>query len=90
MLGKLHVDVGADILSLVDDAMFTGLGLGALNANAFFAGTAAHDADDRIIYNKTTGQLFYDDDGTGAHAQVWFAVLTTKPVDVAANDFAVI
>jgi serralysin len=62
---------------------------GALNPNAFFAGAAAHDADDPIIYNSATGQLFYDADGNGMGAQVLFATLTGAPV-LAAGDFAVI
>ena len=70
--------------------MFTAIGgLGALNANAFFAGTAAHDADDRIIYNSATGQLFYDADGNGAGAAVLFATLQAGTV-LAVSDFQVI
>ena len=44
--------------------------LGTLSAAAFFSGTAAHDASDRIIYNAATGNLFYDSDGTGENAAV--------------------
>jgi Ca2+-binding RTX toxin-like protein len=94
-LGATNVDLvldfvgGADKLAL-DDALFAGIGTpGAFNANAFFAGSAAHDLDDRIIYNQATGQLFYDADGTGAIAAVLFATLQGNPA-VGAGDFAVI
>ena len=46
-----------------------------LKANAFWTGAEAHDANDRIIYNKDTGALYYDPDGTGAKAAVQFAQL---------------
>jgi Ca2+-binding RTX toxin-like protein len=94
-LGATNVDTivdfvtGADKIQL-DDAIFTQIGpLGALNANAFFAGTAAHDADDRIIYDSATGNLYYDADGNNAGAAVLFATLSGIPA-LAASDFAVI
>jgi Ca2+-binding RTX toxin-like protein len=78
---------GSDKIAL-DDAVFTQIGgPGALNANAFVSGAAA-DANDRIIYNAATGQLFYDADGTGAGAAVLFATLTGAPA-LAAGDFVV-
>ena len=72
---------GTDKIAL-DDAIFgAGIGTpGAFNANAFVIGTAAGDADDRIIYDSATGQLFYDADGNGAGAAVLFATLQGAPV----------
>ena len=94
-LGASNVDqlgdfsVADDTIAL-DDAIFSGIGTpGAFNANAFRAGAAAADADDRIIYNQATGQLFYDADGNGAGAQILFATLTGNPA-LTASDFAVI
>jgi Ca2+-binding RTX toxin-like protein len=79
--GSTNVDrivdfsVPEDVI-LLDNAIFTRLTqTGVLSAAAFFAGPAAHDADDRIIYNPSTGALFYDSDGSGAAAPVKFATL---------------
>jgi serralysin len=75
----------------LDNAVFTKVGPnGELQTSAFFAGTAAHDADDRIIYNKATGALVYDTNGNAAGGAILFATLLNKPADIAANDFVVI
>ena len=47
-----------------------------MSSSAFYAGAAAHDSTDRIIYNSNTGALSYDPDGTGAAAAVQFAELS--------------
>jgi Ca2+-binding RTX toxin-like protein len=62
---------------------------GALDAKAFYAGAKAHDADDRIIYNKKTGILYYDEDGNGSHAAVQIAKLSTKPTLTKADFFVI-
>ena len=58
-------------------SIFTAVGAagGTLAAARFFVGTAAHDADDRIIYNKTTGTLTYDSNGNAAGGATVFATL---------------
>ena len=61
---------------------------GVLSSKAFWVGDKAHDASDRIVYNKKTGALFYDQDGNGAKAAVQFATLPKK-LALAANDFFV-
>ncbi|MFN3465333.1 MAG: calcium-binding protein, partial [Terricaulis sp.] len=79
-LGGGNVDAIADF-SIADDtillsnAVFTGLSAGALAAGAFVIGSAAADADDRIIYDSAAGQLFFDADGDGAGAAILFATL---------------
>ncbi|MEE1612026.1 hypothetical protein [Microvirga sp. CF3016] len=54
--------------------------VGILTKSAFHAGTksAAHDANDRIVYNKNTGALLYDKDGTGGAEAIQIATLSTK------------
>ncbi|MBM7852910.1 Ca2+-binding RTX toxin-like protein [Methylopila capsulata] len=66
---------GTDRFSL-ENANFVGITAAAtLSAGFFRLGTAAGDANDRIIYDATTRSLYYDPDGTGAAAQVQFATL---------------
>ena len=55
--------------------MFNTLPVGVLNADAFHVGTAAADAEDRIIYNSTTGGLFYNSNGNAAGGSTQFAKL---------------
>jgi Ca2+-binding RTX toxin-like protein len=67
------------------------MGTGPLKAQYFFAGAHAHDTNDHIIYNKATGGLYYDSDGTGVHGQVLFAIVANHATaGLAANDFVLI
>ena len=92
-LGAGNVDkifdfAGVDDTIKLATAVFTALGIGPLNPNAFVDGTVAADMDDRIIYNSATGQLYYDHDGLNGDAQVLFATLTGAP-PLTAGDFIV-
>jgi VCBS repeat-containing protein len=80
-----------DLLAL-DDAIFTTVGL-TLDASEFKKGagfTSAKDADDRIVYNTTTGDLRYDADGKGGAAAILFATLVNKPAALDAGDFGIV
>lgn len=73
------LDPDRDFICL-DDAVFAGIGAegGAMLAGAFVtsaSGIPALDADDRIIYETSTGNLFYDSDGSGSEVAVQFARL---------------
>lgn len=80
-LGRANVDtitdfdVASDVIQLSNTVFAALAAEGVLTAAAFQVGAAAADADDRIIYNSSTGALSYDVDGTGARAAVRFAVL---------------
>ena len=74
----------------LENAVFTTVATGALSATAFRLGTTALDADDRILYDAATGNLFYDRDGTGGAAAVQFASLDNMPATLNATDFLVI
>jgi Ca2+-binding RTX toxin-like protein len=59
-----------------------------LKESAFYVGKKAHDKDDRIIYDKKTGSLYYDKDGKGGAEQIKFATLYKKPI-IAHDDFVI-
>jgi len=82
--------VATDDTIRLENGVFVGLAAGALAAGAFYAGAAAHDSDDRIIYDQASGSLFFDRDGTGgAYAAVRFAILENHAA-VTAADFVVV
>jgi Ca2+-binding RTX toxin-like protein len=60
---------------LLKQSIFSALSKGYLPESKLAFGTQAADADDRIIYDKAKGILYYDKDGTGSAAQVKFAVV---------------
>jgi Ca2+-binding RTX toxin-like protein len=75
-------------------SVFAGLGAsvtaGEFKAGTTLANSVAADSNDRLIYNRTTGELFYDADAAGGAAKVRFAVLTGTPDSLAFNDFVMI
>ncbi|MET0743603.1 MAG: calcium-binding protein, partial [Microvirga sp.] len=60
-----------------------------VKSDFFHTGAAAHDADDHLIYNRSTGALYYDSDGTGAAKQVLLATLS-KNLKMTYKDFFVV
>jgi serralysin len=63
---------------------------GVLSKGAYFAGTAAHDRDDRIVYDKHSGALYYDSDGNGGHEAIQIASLSPNLKTMSYKDFFVI
>jgi Ca2+-binding RTX toxin-like protein len=80
----------ADDTIQLDNDVFTAAGaVGTLSAAAFRAGTAAQDADDRIIYDSATGKIYYDADGNGAGSQVLFAKINAG-IALTNADFSIV
>ena len=85
----IDFDVSNDTIQF-DNASFTTIGAdGTLAAGAFVIGAAAADAGDRVIYNNTTGALYYDSDGTGATAAIQIASMATG-LSLTNSDFQII
>jgi len=96
-LGAANVDTvsdfGAGDKLALSTTVFTTLSAGSLASAQFYAAagaTAAQDANHRIIYDTTTGTLYYDADGSlsGATA-VKFALLGTQP-GLTTGDFLIV
>ena len=64
---------GSDEIQL-DTSVFD-IGFGTLSASAFVNGTEAQDAGDRVIYDQSSGSLWYDADGSGSGAAQLIAIL---------------
>lgn len=92
---KVNVDRILDF-SAPDDTfrlskgIFRALGThGELDGHAFWAGAKAHDRSDRILYDKGTGTVLYDSDGSGRSKAVPF-VKVDKATVLTHVDFFVI
>lgn len=78
-----------DIFHL-ENAVFTKLAkLGTLSSANFKAATKAIDSNDFIIYNKSTGALYYDSNANASGGMVQIATLSNK-VALSAADFFII
>ena len=98
--GTGNVDQVTDFVSASDHLSFDNAVFTALGANGNFAAgdarfaagagfTSGHDASDRVVYDTSTGNLYYDADGNGAGAAQLVATIQGHPA-VAATDIAVI
>jgi Ca2+-binding RTX toxin-like protein len=85
---------GADRLEL-DDAAHANIGSRGrfmVNDDRFFAGdgaTSGQDAEDRVVYDTSTGNLYYDADGSGSDGSQLIATFQGNPA-IAATDIVVI
>jgi Ca2+-binding RTX toxin-like protein len=77
-----------DVITL-SHQVFSNISVGNLASSAFKnLGSGKVDADDRIIYQPSTGHLFYDSDGSGSAARIMFADLAHDP-QITYKDFLV-
>ena len=95
-LGSGNVD-RITAFSVADDTIYLAQSIfnafgsyGVIAAGAFTTTSATLDANDRIIFNKATGDLFYDADGSGKIAAIQFATLSNVAGNLSAQDFVVI
>lgn len=77
---------GEDLITLLTD--IAALKPGGLAPQYFHKGGGAADGDDYVIYDKPSGKVFIDFDGSGAGAQIQFAKVTAG-TKLQADDFMV-
>ena len=63
--------------------------IGKLNKSYFEVGAKADDSNDYVIYNKKTGVLYYNSDGSGKTKAVEIAQLK-KNLKMTYHDFLII
>jgi len=80
-------EVGVDKIQL-DKSIFKKLKVGELSAKVFTSGKIAKD--DRVIYNKNSGDVSYDADGKGGVKAIKFVTLDGSPDNLTAKDFVVV
>jgi len=75
----------------LDNAVFDAfVGKRDLRVGEFRRGSVAVDDDDRILFNASTGALFYDEDGVGGTAAVQFARIAGLTGTLGFEDFIIV
>ncbi|MBD2359688.1 ExeM/NucH family extracellular endonuclease [Anabaena minutissima FACHB-250] len=70
--------VGQDTILISKSEFGISQALGKLDPGLFRLGSSAVAASDRFIYDNTTGQLFFDEDGIGNTAKIQIGLLSNK------------
>ena len=96
-LGSTNIDTitdfahGSDKIQLAKNIMSNLGTLGVLKSADFKLSTKKLDASDRIIYKKTTGDLFYDSDGSGGGLAIKIAIIGESSHPTLSNtDFMIV
>lgn len=75
----IHLEnTGAGLFTAITGGLIGGGGVLAAAAFVKNATGVATTVNNRIVYNTTTGDLFYDADGSGAGASIKFATIVNK------------
>ncbi|BAQ66285.1 S-layer family protein [Geminocystis sp. NIES-3709] len=87
------IDTITDFNVLYDSIYLTALGfnlsIGELNSNQFIIGTNATASDHRLVFDRNTGDLFFDNDGNGVNSPVQIATLNPR-LALTNQDFIII
>ncbi|NEP14286.1 MAG: hypothetical protein F6K14_29650 [Symploca sp. SIO2C1] len=83
------VKAESDKLQIRANGFGGGLRAGFLDAAQFVLGSAATNANERFIYNQSTGALAFDIDGSGTQAAVQFATLSSG-LNLTSSDFILV
>ena len=79
-----------DLLELSGFTFSKLMGKTDLASNFRLSTQSATGGDKYIVYNRDTGQLFYDATGDGSGTLAQFALLQNKPIDLSGSQFTVI
>lgn len=73
----------------LDSEVYLNLHPGDLASANFFIGSKAHDSSDYLIFNSSTGNLYFDPDGKGGESQFLLAHLDNDARLTASDMFVI-
>ncbi len=82
--------IGKDKIALDDKIYDVGTSLTSSEFLARDSGHTAKKASQHIIYDRSNGELWYDENGKGGDAPIKFAILDNKPAGLTFHDFVIV